>query len=149
MQSQSFGGVNIHVPTNTYTQVVVYWRREMTDIYTCSYPSLILPAQTRIHIGARLYLALPGSLPLHTQTSNYLQEICLMMTYTHTHNHTHASQLAQTHTLTGAFPLHARNSARSLHTYLTSVGRVFLVEIVVLETSGRGAPVFQFLCNCD
>ena len=71
----------------TRTQVVVYWRREMADTYTHPYPPLISCAQTHIHLGARILLALLGLLPIHTQTSSYLMEICLM-TDTHTHTHT-------------------------------------------------------------
>ena len=111
----------------------------MTHIHTYKHPcpSLVSRAQTHIYLGARILLALSGLLPLHTQTSSYLLEIWSMMTDTHTHTHTPMPTVDSLHKnthssfmLTGAFPLLARN----LRTYFTSVGRVFFVETVVLQT---------------
>ena len=66
--------------------------------------------------------------------------------HTHTRTHTHAWLLAQSYihlvvrssfTLIGAFSLHAYSVTRNFRTYFTNVGRVFLVETVVLQTVRR------------
>ena len=128
MLSQLFSGVSIHIDTITYTQAAAYWRGEMTRL--CS--PLISRAQAHIHLGVRLLLTLAGSLPLHTQTTIYWR----FGWWWHTHPYPRLIASTNTHssfTLTGAFPLHARRITRNLRTYFTSVGRLFLVKMVVWQ----------------
>ena len=137
MQSQLFSGVNIHIHISTYTQVSVYWSGEMTDTYTHPYPPSISRVQIHIHLGVLLLLALLESLPLHTQSSSCLLKIWLVMRHAYTHSYPHQIAFTNTHSslpFVGASPLHVRGITHNLRAYFASVGRVFLVEMVILQT---------------
>ena len=59
------------------------------------------------------------------------------MTDTYTHPDSRLTACTNTHssfTLTGAFPLHTCSITCNFCTYFTHVGRVFLVETVILQT---------------
>ena len=98
------------------------------DTYTHHYPPLISHAQTCIHFGSPIFLALPEVLPLHTQTSSYLLEIWLILIYAYAHSCPCLIACINRHSsfmLTGAFPLHACRVTRNMHIYFTNVGQVF------------------------
>ena len=136
MQSQSFIGVIIHL--HIYTQVAIYWRIKMAETHTHTHTLDLACTNTYTSRGAPL----PGALPLHTQTCSYLLGIWFMMTDTHPYprliacTNTHSS-----FTITGAIPSHACSFTRNLRFYFTSVGQVFLVETVVLQTTVRHSGV--------
>ena len=116
----------------------------MRHMYTHSCPFVILRVLEYIHIWCASFTALPGVLPLHTHA------------HTHTHTHTHKELstedlvdngthpypcprlIACTNTyffkFTGANFSHACGDTHNLHTYFTIVKRVFLVEMVILQT---------------
>ena len=103
---------------------------------TRTYPRLILRTQTHIHLIAYLFLALPRA-PLHTHTQVAVYLRFGWWWHTHPYPYWHLIARANTRssfTLTVVFPLHACTVSRNLRTYFTMVGRVFLVETVVLQT---------------
>ena len=101
---------------------------------------------------------------IHTQTSNFTGD--LVKDDWHTYTHPYPRLIACTNiycpsTLTGAFPLFACSNIY-LCTYFTSVGWVFLVEMVTLKTILYGiqtwSPCFlvshhtftkKIICNCQ
>ena len=128
------------------------------DEYTHTQILTLDLACTNAHNSGRVFRTLPGALSLHTQTSSYLLDIWLMIivavssisaartisccmvdndTYIATHPYPHLIACTYTHsssTLTGAFLLHACSPTRNWRTNFTSVRRVFLVVMVVLQT---------------
>ena len=82
----------------------------MTDMhtYTRQLPRLISRAQTHIHFGGRLSLALSGAFSLHTRTSSCLLEVWLKKTtYADTHPYLRFIACTNTHTPRGAFIFHS------------------------------------------
>ena len=106
--------------------------------YTHPCSPLISRTQTQITFRARLLLALPGSLPIHTQTSSYLQEIGLMRIYTHPYprliTHILPSRLQE------RFPYTHAAFTRNFRTYFTRLSYCRLY----CETSGRGDLFFSY-----
>ena len=76
----------MHIQTHYYLST---GGEGMTDTHTYTYSPLLSRAQTDIRLRARFYLALPGMLPIQTQTNDYLLEIWLMTALT-ADTHTHA-----------------------------------------------------------
>ena len=115
-----------------------------THIYKHPCTRLISLAQTHIHLGARLSWALlRGFHYIHTQVSIYWRYSWCWQTYIHIRiltldclqKHTCTTWLLRTSmTLAETFSLHAGSVTHNLHTYFTSVGQVFLVEMIVLQT---------------
>ena len=96
-----------------------------------------LIACTNTHLGTRLSYALPLAHSLHTHTSSWLLKSGATMTPTYTHPYKSLIACTNVHleahssfTLSEVFTLHGCSITRDLRT----VGRVFLVESVVLQT---------------
>ena len=106
-------------------QVAVYWRVKLPDtpILTLDIPH----AQTHIHLGTYLSLALPGVLLLRTCQSSCILEICLMMTHTYIHRYPRLIACANTHASGGAFFFHTcRSVFRSRMQPYTQLSYLFL-----------------------
>ena len=96
--------------------------------------------QTHTHIWGVHLIGLPGTLPLHIHTK--VAVYWRFGSWWHTHPYSCPRLIACTntyfsYTFTGAFPLHVCGVTRNLRPYLSyfiSVRRVFLVEIVILQT---------------
>ena len=132
-----------------HTQEAIDGRVMMKDIHTpmCSLHHMYV--QTYTHISGR-FMALPSALPLHTNTSSWVLEICLMMIHTYTHPYPCPPLIACTNT----FLLHVYRSvfiARNRHyTQLAYLFHRCATSLLgrdgriadYCETSRRGSPVF-------
>ena len=121
--------------TNIYIRTQSCLLESEDDTYTHSYPPGILRAQTHIHLGARLFLAISRRASITYTTNSNLSDD--RYTFTHPYSCPRLIACTNTHfsfTFTEAFPLHACSITSNFRSYFTVVGRVYLVETIILQT---------------